>query len=117
MAAFVAVCLSERAVVLIVAPDPKQSRVIFRYCVALLESTPALAELIVRKTVDTIDLSTGVSIEVGTASFRTPRGYSLRGVVPDEIAYMRSDESANPDTEIMRAVRPGWQRSKDRCSS
>jgi hypothetical protein len=117
MSAFVAVCLSalrahrlapgERGTVLIIAADRRQARVIFNYAQALLESTPALSELIVRQTQNVIDLSTGVSIEIATASFRLTRGYSLIAVLLDELAFLRSDESANPDTEIVRAIRPG----------
>jgi hypothetical protein len=46
-------------------------------------------------------------IEVHTASFRTVRGYTLAAVICDEIAFWRSDESANPDSEILSAIRPG----------
>ena len=49
-----------------------------------------------------------VAIEIGTASFRTTRGYTFAAVLADEVAFWRSDESsANPDAEIMRALRPG----------
>jgi hypothetical protein len=41
-------------------------------------------------------------------SFRTTRGYSFAAVLCDEIAFWRQDEtSANPDVEILRALRPG----------
>jgi hypothetical protein len=45
-----------------------------------------------------------VVIEIGTASFRTTRGYSFAAVLCDEIA---DETSANPDVEILRALRPG----------
>jgi hypothetical protein len=49
-----------------------------------------------------------VIIEIATASFRTSRGYSFAAVLADEIAFWHSDESsANPDVEIIRALRPG----------
>jgi hypothetical protein len=48
-----------------------------------------------------------VTIETGTASFRSSRGYSFAAVLADELAFWRSDDSANPDTEILRACRPG----------
>jgi hypothetical protein len=48
-----------------------------------------------------------MTIEGQTASFRTTRGYSICGLIAEEIAFWRSDESANPDKEIIRAVRPG----------
>ena len=43
---------------------------------------------------------------VQTASFRTPRGYTAVSAIVDEIAFLRSDDSANPDVEIIRALRP-----------
>ena len=47
-------------------------------------------------------------IEIGVASFRSTRGYSYAAVLCDEVAFWRSDESSlNPDSEIIRALRPG----------
>jgi len=40
------------------------------------------------------------------ASFRTVRGITAVGAVADEIAFWRSDDSANPDREILKALRP-----------
>jgi hypothetical protein len=49
-----------------------------------------------------------VVIEIHTASYRGVRGYTLASVLIDEVAFLRSDElSANPDQEILAAVRPG----------
>lgn len=118
MAAFVAVLLAafrryrlapgERAVVLVISPGRAQSRVIFNYALAMLKSVDVLARLIERETADSIDLSTGVSIQIASASFRTPRGYTVCGLVADEIAFWRDDSgaAANPDVEIIRAIRP-----------
>src|SRR5580704_4165546 len=61
---------------------------------------------IVRETAEAIDLKNGVTIEILTASFRTVRGYTLIAALCDEIAFWRSDESANPDSEIIGAIRP-----------
>jgi hypothetical protein len=46
------------------------------------------------------------AIEVRSASFRRLRGISCVAVIADEAAFWHSDESANPDTEILNAVRP-----------
>src|SRR5437773_683285 len=40
-------------------------------------------------------------------SFRSTRGTTLIGAVCDEIAWWRSDDSALPDVEVLRALRPG----------
>jgi hypothetical protein len=96
----------ERGVVMIVAADRRQARTIFRYVRALIANVPMLSGLIERETADTIDLTNSITIEILTASFRTVRGYSLVACLADEIAFWRSDESANPDTEILAAIRP-----------
>ena len=86
--------------------DRRQARVIMRYAEALLEGVPMLARLITRKTADAVDLSNGVTLEVHTCSFRTVRGYTIVAALLDELAFWRTDDSANPDTEILNALRP-----------
>jgi hypothetical protein len=41
-----------------------------------------------------------------TASNRSPRGYTVGRLSMSEVAFMRDDTSANPDTEIVRALEP-----------
>ncbi len=96
----------ERATVLLIASDRKQARVLFRYCLGLLQGVPMLARLIEGDTVERIDLSTRVTIEVATASHRSTRGYSLVAALCDEIAFWGGDDAASPDTEILAALRP-----------
>src|SRR6185436_13779529 len=49
----------------------------------------------------------GTAIEVHTRSFRSVRGRTVLWCVAEEIAYWPADEnSANPDAEILNAVRP-----------
>ena len=68
---------------------------------------PALKALVIGATADTISLSNGVDIECRPASFRTIRGVTAVGVIADEVAFWRADEtSRNPDREILDAVRP-----------
>lgn len=96
----------ERGVVMVIAADRKQARVVFRYVLAFLNAVPMLAQLIARRTKESIDLSNGISIEVHTASFRAIRGYTVVGAILDEIAFWPTDDAANPDTEILNALRP-----------
>ena len=91
----------------IMAVDRDQARAIFRFIAGFLRETPALKRLIARETSDTFELTNRVVIEVGTASFRSSRGYTYIGILCDEIAFWRSDELTNPDTEILRGLRPG----------
>jgi hypothetical protein len=97
----------ERATVMIVAQDRRQARVALRYVVGMLKAIPMFRAMIVRETTEGVELNNGVVIEVHTASFRSVRGYTLAAAICDEIAFWRSDDSANPDAEILAAIRPG----------
>jgi hypothetical protein len=89
----------ERASILLISADRKQSRVLLRYLRSLLVQHPLLKQLITRDVGEIIELSCGTSIEITTASFRTTRGYS--------VADWRSDENSNnPADEIIAALRP-----------
>ena len=57
-----------------------------------------------------IDLSTGVVVETGVPNYRSIRGRSICVALIDEVAFLRSDESANPDFEIMHAIAPSLGR-------
>lgn len=96
----------EVATVLVLAADRKQARSVFRYVLGLLNSNPMLKRMIVREDRESIELNNRTVIEIGTASFRSVRGYTLAAVIADEVAFWRSDESANPDAEILNALRP-----------
>lgn len=96
----------ERGTVMVIATDRRQARVIFRYVRALLEGVPMLQRLIERLSEESIDLTNRISIEIHTASYRSTRGYTVVAALLDEVAFWRSDESANPDREIVEAVRP-----------
>ncbi|MGI4940414.1 MAG: hypothetical protein ACRYHQ_07615 [Janthinobacterium lividum] len=98
----------EVATVAVIAADRRQARSIFRFIVGAMQGTELLRPLIAREANDALELTNGVVIEIHTASFRVTRGYSLAAALCDEVAFWRSDEtSANPDEEILSALRPG----------
>ena len=99
--------IGEHATIRVMSADRDQSRVIFRYITAFLSEVPLLERLVSKQTAETIELTNRVTIEIGTASFRSSRGYTFPAVLIDEIAFLRSEESANPDSEILTAIRPG----------
>jgi hypothetical protein len=94
----------------IFAPDRKQAAITFNYVLGLLRSVPSLTALIVTVTKDSIELSNGVVIEVITASVAAPRGRSYAVVIIEEAAFLPTDQSSNPDVELLRAVRPALAR-------
>jgi hypothetical protein len=98
----------EKATIPIIAADRKQARTIFRYVLGLLNNVPALAAVKGDETADSVEVGDHVVIEIHAASYRGVRGYTLAGVLVDEVAFLRTEEtSANPDEEILAAVRPG----------
>jgi hypothetical protein len=98
----------EVATIAVIAANRWQARSIFRFVSGLLKAVPLMRPKIIYETTESIVLDNRVVIEITTASFRTARGYSFAAVLADEVAFWRSDEtSANPDVEIMRAIRPG----------
>src|SRR5665213_1922014 len=96
----------EVGVIVIIATDRRQARVIFKYIRALLK-VPMLAKMVKRATDDAVDLRHNIRFELQTASFRSVRGHTILVGLCDEISFWRSDEaSANPDREILDALRP-----------
>ena len=96
----------ERGVVMVIAADRRQARVILRYVVALLDASPMLARLIANRTAESVELANGISVEVHTASFRSTRGFTVVAAVLDELAFWRTDDAAEPDHEVLAALRP-----------
>jgi len=97
----------ERGTVMVIAADRAQARTVFRYVVGLLDLVPMLAKLVERRTAEAVHLRNRISIEVHTTSFRAVRGYTIVAAILDEVAFWRSEDSANPDEEILAAIRPG----------
>ena len=96
----------ERGVLMIIATDRKQARVIMRYILALIEQVPMLKHMVIRQDSESLDLDNMVAIEITTASYRTIRGYTVISALCDEISFWRSEDSANPAEEILAALRP-----------
>lgn len=96
----------EVGTLMILAADRKQSQTIFKYVSAFLE-IPLLKTLVVNKYKESIELSNRIRIEIHTSSYRLARGYTLIAAVCDELAFWANEDSANPDKEILAALRPG----------
>jgi phage terminase large subunit-like protein len=98
----------ETGIVLCVAPDQRQARIVLDYCEAAFTGSPILKQLVANRSSDTLELTNHINIEVRAASFRRLRGPTYVAVIADEAAFWYSDEfSSNADTEILNAVRPG----------
>jgi hypothetical protein len=114
LGAYIAACVDhrevlapgERGVLPILAASTLQAGQAFNFITGVFASAPNLKDLVENVTADTLSLSTGVDIQVRPASFRTIRGITAVAAIGDEIAFWRSDDSANPDREILKALRP-----------
>jgi hypothetical protein len=90
----------------IVAADRRQARTVMGYVTGLLDTIPMLRRMVTKRTAESIELNTGCRIEIHTASWRALRGYTCVGAVLDEVCFWRSEDSSNPDHEIVTALRP-----------
>ena len=97
----------ETGVVLCIAPDQKQAGIVLSYAEAAFEQSPILRQLIASRTSDSLTLTNHITIEVRASNFRRLRGPTYIAVICDEAAFYHNEESANPDSEILNAVRPG----------
>src|SRR3989442_4380825 len=97
----------ERAVIPVIAADRKQAGQAFGYIARGLARLPEFAPSVARTLKESIELTTGVTIEGHTASDRTVTGDTVVALVADELAFwMNLETGANPDSEILTALRP-----------
>jgi hypothetical protein len=96
----------ERARVLLIAQDKQAAKISLDYIEGALDSTPMLRQLMKERKREEIELSNGVVIEVRAPTLRGVRGVTAVAIICDEISFWRSEESANPDQEILAALRP-----------
>jgi hypothetical protein len=114
LTAYLAACVDHREVLgpgergktALLAASTLQAAQAFSFVAGIFGASRNLRDLVEGSTSDTLSLATGIDVEVRPASFRTVRGITAVGAVCDEIAFWRSDDSANPDREILKALRP-----------
>ena len=106
-------------VFMVIASDRRQSRVVKRYIAGLLRVHPSLEALIQSETAEAIWLTNGLCIEIHSCSFRSfCRGYTCIGAAVDEVAFWSVEDSANPDKEVLVALRAAMASAcPRRCSS
>jgi hypothetical protein len=97
----------ERGVLLIISQDQRQADIILDYIEGNFAASPILSQLVEARIQRIIRLTNGITIEVRASDFRSLRGPSYICAVGDETAFFSTGDSANPDTEILNAVRPG----------
>ena len=99
------ITVGETLAVMCLAKDKDQARIVFRYIKAILNYIPALRSMIADQRTDEIELTSGVTILVKASDFGGVSGPTIACVVADEIAFWAS-QGANPDGEVLSAIRP-----------
>ena len=105
----------ERGVLLIIAPDQRQADIVLDYITATFETSPILKQLIETRTQRSLKLTNRIDIEVRASDFRRLRGLTLLACICEESAFFLNENSTNPDSEILNAVRPGLATTGGPC--
>jgi hypothetical protein len=97
----------EKAVVVCVAVDREQAKVLLNYIRSYFTDVPLLASMLTRETAIGFELNNSVDIQILTGNFRSVRGRAVLLAVLDEVAFLRDENSAAPDIELHKAIVPG----------
>ncbi len=103
----------EMGFVFLIAESRDQAMILKRYVSGIINSAPGLRSLVKRELAWEIELNNSITIAVRTKNFRTLRGFTVVGAVLEELAFWRSEESANPDVEVLTAIKPAMLTVKD----
>jgi len=95
----------EQGYISVVASDREQANIILGFTKEIL-SLPTFKKHVKRMLRDQIELKNNITISVKTASSAAVRGWTCVAVICEEISHWRDENSANPDKEILRAIRP-----------
>lgn len=97
----------ERATIPILARTKTDARQIRDYVNAIFTSSPELSHLLEGEpTAEDIRLKTRCDFAIRSATITSVRSRTVPLFIGDEIAFWRTDDSANPDREIISSVLP-----------
>jgi hypothetical protein len=89
----------------VIASDRAQARNSLGYLKGLA-AHPVVKPYVATVLKDSVEFRTGAVVQVVSASFRAVRGYTMLDAVLEESAFYAQEDSANPDEEILIALRP-----------
>ena len=97
--------LGETGWIMVIAADRNQARVMLNYIRAILQ-LPMFKKQMKKDLTWEIELKNQITISVKTCDYRTVRGFTVVAAVCDELAFWKGEYSAQPDKEIINALRP-----------
>jgi len=94
--------------VLFLAFVREQAGIAFEMCQQFVDDDAELRRLVTGRTRSTLTLAHGVMLQTIASGFKQVRGYAVAAALCDELAFWwNEDTNANPDVEVLRALRPG----------
>jgi hypothetical protein len=97
----------ERALVMCLAVDRDQAKIVMNYTKSYFEDVELLKGMLGKKpTAIGFELKNSVDVVISTNSFRSVRGRPILCAILDETAFWRDETSANPDEETYKAIKP-----------
>jgi hypothetical protein len=96
----------ERALVMCLAVDRDQAKVVLNYCRSFFTDIDLLKGMVQRTTAVGFELTNSVDVAISTNSFRSVRGRPILCAILDETAFWRDETSATPDEETYKAIKP-----------
>lgn len=90
----------------IISKDKDDAGQMHSYCEAILRE-PGLAHLLADVTAENVTLTNRIEIRTRPARLTAGRSRSIPCALLDELAFWPTDESAQPDVEIIRGILPG----------
>jgi hypothetical protein len=100
----------ERGLVMCLATDRDQSKIVLNYTRSFFTDIPMLKSMVKRETAIGFELNNNIDVAVTTNSFRAVRGRSILCAILDETAFWLDENSANPDEEVLTAIKPALAR-------
>jgi hypothetical protein len=100
----------ERVLCMCLATDRDQSRIILGYTRSYFTDIELLKGMVQRETASGFELSNSVDVAISTNNYRAVRGRSVLCAVLDETAFWRDENSATPDEETFKALKPALAR-------
>jgi hypothetical protein len=97
----------EKAVVVCLAVDREQAKVLLNYIRSYFTDVDLLKGMLTRETAIGFELNNSVDIQILTGNFRSVRGRAILLACLDEVAFLRDEASAAPDMELYKAIVPG----------
>jgi hypothetical protein len=95
----------ERALVACLASDRDQSKIVLNYTRSYFADVELLKGMVQRET-SGFELINSVDVAITTNSFRAVRGRPILCAILDELAFWQDENSANPDEEVLAAIKP-----------